>query len=202
MNEELKAKVILIGDAEVGKTCIIENLKGNPFQHYSNTVSCGESIIEKKIEGVNIKFNFWDTAGQEMYQALTPQYIRNADITFLVFDLTKESTMVNLQYWLQIAQEANADNIIYMVGCKRDLAEEQNLRQVNYDAARRFINSLECDKKIKYCEVSAKTGQNLTTLLSSAAVDFLKNSSNSNGSEPAPNPVPIDAIPPKGICKK
>ncbi|KAK8882210.1 GTP binding [Tritrichomonas musculus] len=202
MNEELKAKVVLIGDAEVGKTCIIENLKGNPFQHYSNTVSCGESIIEKKIEGVNIKFNFWDTAGQEMYQALTPQCIRNADITFLVFDLTKESTMVNLQYWLQIAQEENADNIIYMVGCKRDLAEEQNLRQVNYDTARRFIDTLKCDKKIKYCEVSAKTGQNLTTLLSSAAVDFLKNSSYSNKSEPAPNPVPIDVIPQKGICKK
>lgn len=168
----MKAKLVVVGDSGVGKTCIIEKIKGNDFKEYPTTISTQNSIIHVMVDKTDVEINILDTAGQEAYQSLAPIYARNSDITFLIFDLTKEITMFNLQYWFDMMVDVNADNIVYLVGSKSDLAEKS--RDVTPEYARKFIDSLDYDKKIKYCEVSAKTGQNIQELFQSAAKDFIK----------------------------
>lgn len=170
----MAAKLVAVGDSGVGKTSIIERIKSNQFKEYPTTISNQNSTIFIKVDSNDVKINICDTAGQEAYQSLAPIYARNADITFLVFDLTKEKTMLSLEYWFEMMVEVNADNIIYLVGCKSDLVENSKSREVTPESAREFIETLEYDKKIKYCEVSAKTGQNIQELFHSAAKDFLK----------------------------
>lgn len=179
----MKAKLVIVGDSGVGKTCIIGKIKGNEFAEYPPTISNQNSIIHIKVDKTDVELNLLDTAGQEAYQSLAPVYARNADITFLIFDLTKERTMFNLQYWFEMMVEVNADNIVYLIGSKSDLAEDSKLRDVTPELARKFIDTLEYDKKIKYCEVSAKTGHNIQELFQSAAKDFLKYGSSEDRSQ-------------------
>lgn len=41
--------------------------------------------IEK--DGVSLKLQIWDTAGQERFRSLTSQYLHNATVTVIVFDI-------------------------------------------------------------------------------------------------------------------
>jgi GTPase SAR1 family protein len=36
----------------------------------------------------SIKLQIWDSAGQEKYRALIPNYIRGSSIVFLIYDIT------------------------------------------------------------------------------------------------------------------
>lgn len=61
----------------------------------------GALFLTKKItvNGRTIKFEIWDTAGQEKYHALTPMYYRNAHAAVVVFDVTNFSSFERAQKW-------------------------------------------------------------------------------------------------------
>ena len=64
-------KVVLLGQAGVGKTCIISKLFRGEFN--PNTISSfSAQYISKKMifQDKVIKFDVWNTAGQEKYRAL------------------------------------------------------------------------------------------------------------------------------------
>jgi hypothetical protein len=66
--------VVLLGDAGVGKTCMIQNfVKGsNTIQTFKPTL--GIEYSSKNIELTNnhiVKAQIWDTAGQENYRSVT-----------------------------------------------------------------------------------------------------------------------------------
>lgn len=44
------------------------------------------------IEGVDIKIDIWDTAGQECFNTLHPSYYFGAHACVLVFDVTRKIT--------------------------------------------------------------------------------------------------------------
>jgi small GTP-binding protein len=54
-----------------------------------------------------VKLEIWDTAGSERYQSLMPMYFRDAVVALLVFDVTRRSTFVNVQRWLEAYQHHN-----------------------------------------------------------------------------------------------
>jgi Rab family protein len=41
-----------------------------------------------RFQGKSFKLQFWDSAGQEKYKSLIPNYIRGSSIIFAVFDIT------------------------------------------------------------------------------------------------------------------
>ena len=64
-------KVVLIGESAVGKTSIISRFTSNEFK--SNTISTsGANFVTKNLiiegESQTVKFEIWDTAGQEKYR--------------------------------------------------------------------------------------------------------------------------------------
>ena len=40
------------------------------------------------IDGMAIKYQIWDTAGQEKYRSLAPMYYRGAAAAIIVYDIT------------------------------------------------------------------------------------------------------------------
>lgn len=40
------------------------------------------------VNGQVLRMQFWDTAGQERFRSLIPNYLKEAAIAFLVFDVT------------------------------------------------------------------------------------------------------------------
>lgn len=41
------------------------------------------------LNGVSLRFEIWDTAGQEKYHSVTPLYYRGAHVALLVYDITR-----------------------------------------------------------------------------------------------------------------
>ena len=74
-NYELLYKIIIIGDAAVGKSNILSRYVKNEFsENLKSTVGVELGIKFIKVKGVNTKIQIWDTAGQERYRAITSSY--------------------------------------------------------------------------------------------------------------------------------
>lgn len=84
--------------------------------------------INVNISGADYKVTLWDPAGQEKYELLTNQYIRNLDGILLVFDTTEDSTYENVDKWIHQLTELWPDKPKIVAGNKWDL---QNDRVIN-----------------------------------------------------------------------
>jgi Ras-related protein Rab-5C len=82
-----------------------------------------------------IKFEIWDTAGQERFASLAPMYYRNAQAALVVYDLTKQSSLVKAKHWVaELQRQASPGIVIALVGNKLDLASDgSGARRVSVD---------------------------------------------------------------------
>ena len=77
---EYEAKVIFIGDSNVGKTCIIKRCTSDKFlENATPTLSSNYSLISIKTAESNIRIQFWDTAGDEKYRLVRDHAPVNID---------------------------------------------------------------------------------------------------------------------------
>ena len=101
----LLCKVVLIGESGVGKTSIINRYTANTFG--SLTPSPGASFTTKVVAlkeyNNTIKFEMWDTAGQQKYRALAKVFYKiEAAACILVYDITKKQTFEELKnFWIK-----------------------------------------------------------------------------------------------------
>ena len=82
MNEEdfdFLLKIVIIGDSGVGKSNLLLRYAKDEFQ-YDSKATIGVDFAGKpiKIGEYNVKAQFWDTAGQDKYRAITSAYYKNA----------------------------------------------------------------------------------------------------------------------------
>ena len=89
---------------KLGKTSIINRYTHNKFNE-SETITIGASFIAKTIllqdYNQSIKFEIWDTAGQEKYRALAKVFYKNAAVCVLVYDITRKNSFEALKnYWI------------------------------------------------------------------------------------------------------
>ena len=102
--EAVQCKVVLIGESGVGKTSIINRYTKNTFRTFE-TATPGASFIAKVVNfkeyDQTIKFEIWDTAGQEKYRALAKVFYKNAAVCILVYDITRKTSFEELKnYWI------------------------------------------------------------------------------------------------------
>lgn len=87
-------KIVLVGDANVGKTSLLLRYLERRFVNISNTV--GVSFLLK--QWGNHSIALWDTAGEERYSGLGSLYFRSASAAILVYDITSENSLEVLRY--------------------------------------------------------------------------------------------------------
>jgi len=150
------AKIVILGDMSVGKSCMVLRYKGNAFGEQQATVGAAfMTNLHTMKDGKTIKFDVWDTAGAERFHAVIPMYYRGSLGAILAYDITSKQSFKKLRVWLDELHKQAAPNIsIIVVGCKSDLAEE---RDVDCEEATRFATENGC----KFIECSAKTGENV-----------------------------------------
>jgi small GTP-binding protein len=144
MVKELKA--VILGDYNVGKTTILKKLLKMPI--YNVKSSIGLDI--QKYQHLDISINFWDTSGQEKYDAINKNYIKCSNIVLLVFDINKYETFMKVkEYWYQQCKKylSQENTFYFIIGNKMDLFPnhpthrydiENNLSQNKY-----FISATE-----------------------------------------------------------
>ena len=100
-DDYLVSKVVLIGESGVGKTSIIQRFITNIFNPQQKTTG-GANFIEKKMEinDYKIKFEIWDTVGQERFRSLAKVFYNNASVCIMVYDITSKKSFDALkEYW-------------------------------------------------------------------------------------------------------
>jgi len=155
-SKERTAKIVLLGDANVGKSSIVTRFITEQFDtEIKNTV--GAAFVTKTVEtdGESVKFQIWDTAGQERFRSLAKMYYQGTKAAICVFDTTVQESFEGAKNWIRELREKSSSNVVIVLcGNKVDLSEK---RQVRNEQARMYAQS--CG--LLYTETSAKTGMNV-----------------------------------------
>ena len=117
-------KVVLLGEAGVGKTSIISRYVNNTFSDVLMSTT-GASFAVKKLEidpEHKIKFQIWDTAGQERFRSLAKIFYQNAAVAVLVYDITRRDSFQKLKdFWVkELKENAPSDIILAIAANKSD----------------------------------------------------------------------------------
>ena len=158
-------KVVLVGDSQVGKTCIISRLVNDVFKT-NNPATIGAAFQTFTVSTATgtVALQIWDTAGQEKYRSLTPMYYRAAEIAILCYDVTNARSLEAMEQWTnELVEKAPPNMQLIIVGNKIDLAEE---RVIDKATAASFASK---HGAVHYAEVSAKTGEGVKELFVKAA---------------------------------
>lgn len=160
-----EAKVVVLGDAGVGKTSVIQRFIAGSFEEWTKA-TIGASFASKTVPvaaGGNVKLSIWDTAGQEQFQSMAPIYYRNANAALLVFDLLGMESFKKAQFWIdQLIASGPPGVKIAIVGNKVDREIE---RQVPMEVAAAYADEIGS----AYFETSAKTGAGIAELFAHIA---------------------------------
>ena len=112
-------KVVLIGESGVGKTSIIQRYINNTFTPGITTTggaTFSTKLMKFEEENQEIKFEIWDTAGQEKFRSLANIFYKNASICILVYDITRRESFEELEnYWVEeIKNSVSSDVCNYL----------------------------------------------------------------------------------------
>lgn len=154
-NQPPTLKIITLGEAGTGKTCIIKRFVDNCFhEKVVATIGIDSRYRNISVYGREFRLNVVDTAGQERYLSLVRSYLRDAVGVLLVFDVTDKSSFEEgIPKMLELIHPED-DMRMILVGNKAD-AEDR--RKVTRRQAEEFAANL----GVLYFETSAVTGQNV-----------------------------------------
>lgn len=149
-------KLCLLGDAGVGKSCLVHRFVSDSF-NASSPPTIGAAFMTKMmlVGDQAFKFNIWDTAGQERFKSLAPLYYRDAAAAILVYDITSDSSFHALKNWIRELQRYGpSDILIAIAGNKCDKSDQ---REVQEEVAEEYAGSVEAI----FVETSARTNKNV-----------------------------------------
>ena len=178
-DEYIPCKIVLLGEAGVGKTSIITRYISGSFSQVVMT-STGSSFVAKKIElddKKKIKLQIWDTAGQERYRSLAKIFYQSAAVAVLVYDVTLKKSFEQLkEYWVKEIKDNAPDNIIMVIAANK--SDDYLNQDVDTADGKKLAKSLDA---LFIC-TSAKLGNGIEELFKLSGEKFLnpnKNISNS-----------------------
>ena len=168
-SDSYHCRVVLIGDASVGKTSILSQLIDHKFDpNEQSTVGANYQIFIEDFEGQKVEMQIWDTAGQEKFRALGPIYFRNAMGALVVYDQTNKISYENMPNWINSFKDiAGHNSIIFIVANKADLVDEI---RVPFSKAQKFAE----DNDYQAFETSAKTGKGIPEMFHKLAKTILE----------------------------
>ncbi|KAJ1632927.1 ras-related protein rab-5C [Pavlovales sp. CCMP2436] len=151
-------KLVLLGNANTGKTSLVTRLVRNRF-NAETMATVGAAFAQHRVEMGDtmevIQFGIWDTAGSERYRSLTPMYYRGAQAAIIVYDMTSKESFLGAQEWLSELRNQGMPNcVIALAANKADLDEK---REVTTQEGQMYAR----DNEMAYFETSAKSTQNV-----------------------------------------
>merc|ERR1719193_1955985 len=160
-------KVVLVGDANVGKTSLLQRFVNDKFiEDYKSTIGANFAVKKLKIWDENektsreISLQLWDTAGQERFRALSAPFYRGSQVCVMVYDINNVVSFDKLQSWKdEFLEQSNIIDSFFpfvVVGNKTD----ENRREVSQRRLGRLCTGW--GSHISWFETSAKLNQGVT----------------------------------------
>ena len=154
-----EAKIITLGDGQVGKSSLIVRYVDKSFSiNYLSTIGVDSKYKKIKLYGEEIKVKIFDTAGQERFRSITSDYIRKANGMLLVYDISHKPSYDNIENWINNLKEETGQKMIpaVLIGNKKDLADE---RVISEEQGRELAKRYEMEGH--FYETSCSTGENV-----------------------------------------
>ena len=169
-NSNYSFKVLIVGDAGVGKTQIVSRYEKDVFgEGYEPTVSVDYSYKLIKHKTKNIQLQVWDTAGQDSYRSIIKDYYKNSHLIAFVYDITSKDSFTGIPKWVdEVKKQTDKNTKFLLVGNKCDLEEER--RAVTEKEAKQYAEN----NGMKFFEVSAKTGDGINDMFNYIISELLK----------------------------
>ena len=165
MSDDRGIKVILLGEAGVGKTNLIRVALGKEFEEDTAT-SLTSSFYDGTIfvDNKNYSYCLWDTAGQELYRAVNKIFIKDSKIVLIVFAINNKQSFEEIDFWYNYTNEilGEGDHIIALIANKSDLYEE---KQVSNEEGEEFAKSIGAI----FVSTSAKNASGINALFENIA---------------------------------
>ena len=127
-------KICLVGNAAVGKSCIVDRYINDNFANNSAATLSAEfftkvlTVSPPGYPPAKIKMQIWDTAGAEQYRSLTKLYYQKAAVVILVYSMNDYESLDQLSHWAQEVEENAHKNTIKIVVCaKSDNVEDDEV---------------------------------------------------------------------------
>ncbi|MFW9882242.1 MAG: Rab family GTPase [Candidatus Thorarchaeota archaeon] len=163
-------KVITAGDGGVGKTTLLYRyVEGKFLADTKMTLGVEFFIKEIYIKEEVINLQVWDFGGQDHFRPLLKDYSLGAKGALLLFDLTRPSSLENIDQWVNICRDENPGIPIIFLGTKLDLTESITVED---KFARSFLKDYDF---FKYLKISSKTGVNVNLAFRLLAKEIMKN---------------------------
>tara|TARA_B110000211_G_C14048161_1_gene539962 strand:- start:140 stop:745 length:606 start_codon:yes stop_codon:yes gene_type:complete len=170
MNQIIRIKCVLLGNANAGKSSLVfRYIKKSFTSKCQTTVGCSFNSKEFELDNKIVKLDIWDTAGQEKYRSLLPLYYKKAKLVLLCFDLSvhEPNLKKDVNYWFkQLDNNSEVeDRVIFFVGTKEDIKCDKNDK---------LIEELQKDyPDIIYIETSSKEDTNISYLFDYSVKEVL-----------------------------
>ena len=155
-NDSTPTKVVLLGETAVGKSCLISRFVSDKFQsNFVPTMGGCYSSKEVSYNKLNkkLKYEIWDTAGQEKYRSINKIFYQDASVAILVYDITRKDSFEELKnYWyIEVRDNSPKDVFIEIAANKSDLYEYEEVNNEELEEFAKSINAI-------YKETSALNG--------------------------------------------
>ena len=165
-----EAKMLVVGDGDVGKSSVVERLIYNTFNPKKGTTLGVEINDEMKVvqsevkgEGEPVKLNIWDFGGQEIQHSTHQFFLTKRSLYLLVVDARKGDQLNNIEYWLKLIESFGGDSPIIIVINQIDQLKGQ--RPLNLDR-----RALQEKYNIRaFVETSCETGEGIPALKTAIA---------------------------------
>jgi Ras-related protein Rab-1A len=172
--KEMMKKMLIIGDASVGKTSLVSRYVFDRFDDkYLSTIGTKTSAkslrFNHKKDIINLKLQIWDILGQKGYTKLHNSSFRGSNGVFLVADLTRRDTFESLvNYWIPKVQYLVGSIPFVILANKSDLVR-------NAEFTKEELKDLATNFNAPYYFTSAKNGNNVNhafQILSKQMMDY------------------------------
>ena len=153
-DDENVLKLVILGEGRVGKTSILLQYFQRKFNE-GQVSTVNPAFYEKTVNsnGKKIQLKFWDTAGQEQFNAISTLYYQNSVGALIVYDVSIFETFNKVKQWVKTLQEAVGKDIVFVIaGNKFDLSNREEL-----DKRSSEINAYCAKENCKHFYTSAKT---------------------------------------------
>lgn len=130
----LEAKIIVAGEASVGKTSLVNRLVHDSFSNTEET-TLGIAITPWRLTANNsrINVNIWDFGGQEIMHATHQFFMTKRSVYVVVIDSRSGENESRLEHWLKLIRSFAGNSPIIVVCNKAD----QNRIDLNITALER-----------------------------------------------------------------
>ncbi|GMF29178.1 unnamed protein product [Phytophthora lilii] len=142
-------KLILVGDGGVGKTTFVKrHLTGEFEKKYVATLGVEVHPLTFHTNFGPIRFNCWDTAGQEKFGGLRDGYYIQGQCAIIMFDVTSRITYKNVPNWHRDLFRVCENIPIVLCGNKVEVKDRKvKAKQITFHRK----------KNLQYFDISAKS---------------------------------------------